>query len=122
MDQVLVALEEVTVRLEGMLYQDALRRVARVLHQHADLFFSDAPVLTRRHLPMLVGTSREMTGRVIRILESNGVVLRVGRYFRLLDPEGLAAAAEPDDERSQSVDGGAQNGASGGGPTEDRGA
>ena len=114
LDQVLVALEEVTARLEGMLYQDALRRVARVLHQHSDLFFSDAPVLTRRHLPMLVGTSREMTGRVIRILESSGVVLRVGRYFRLLDPEGLAAAAEPDDADAQSVDGGPQFGSAGG--------
>lgn len=103
LDQVLIALEEVTARLEGMLYQDALRRVARVLQQHADLFFSDAPVLTRRHLPMLVGTSREMTGRVVRVLESNGVVLRAGRYFRLLDPEGLAAAAEPGDERSRSA-------------------
>jgi CRP/FNR family transcriptional regulator, cyclic AMP receptor protein len=120
LDQVLMALEEVTARLEGMLYQDALRRVARVLHQHADLFFSDAPVLTRRHLPMLVGTSREMTGRVIRILESSGVVLRVGRYFRLLDPEGLAAAAEPDDDRGRSVDGDRFGPASG--PREARGA
>ena len=120
LDQVLAALEEVTVRLEGMLYQDALRRVARVLHQHADLFFSDAPVLTRRHLPMLVGTSREMTGRVIRILESDGVVLRVGRYFRLLDLEGLTAAAEPDDEEGQSIDSGGQFGEAVGGRREAR--
>lgn len=103
LDQALVVLEEVTARLEGMLHQEALRRVARVLRQHADLFFSDPPVLTRRHLPMLVGTSREMTGRVIRVLESNGVVVRAGRTFRLLDSEALAAAAEPDEERSRSA-------------------
>ena len=122
LDQVLLALEEVTARLEGMLYQDALRRVARVLHQHEDLFFSDAPVLTRRHLPMLVGTSREMTGRVIRVLESNGVVLRVGRYFRLLDPDGLAAAAEPNDDRDRSIEGVTKSDAAGGGGREARGA
>ncbi len=120
LDQVLLALEEVTARLEGMLYQDALRRVARVLHQHADLFFSEAPVLTRRHLPMLVGTSREMTGRVIRILESNGIVLRVGRYFRLMDPDGLAAAAERADRRAGSADGRTKVGPEGGGRQEAR--
>lgn len=100
MDHVLLAFEEMAGRLEGLLYQDAPRRVARVLHRHADLFFSDAPVLTRRHLPMLVGTSREMTGRVLRVLESRGLVAREGRHgLRLLDPAGLAAAAEPREER-----------------------
>jgi CRP-like cAMP-binding protein len=94
MDHILAAYQEVTSRLESLLYQDALRRVARVLHQHADLFFADEPVVTRRQLPLLVGTSREMTGRVLRVLESRGVVARVGRFqFRLLDPAGLAAAA-----------------------------
>jgi CRP-like cAMP-binding protein len=94
MDHVLTAYEEVSGRLESLLYQDALLRVARILHQHAELFFADDPVLTRRQLPLLVGTSREMTGRVLRVLESRAIVARVGRYrFRLLDPAGLAAAA-----------------------------
>jgi CRP-like cAMP-binding protein len=65
-----------------------------VLDLHADLFFSEPPVLRRTHLPALVGTSREMTGRVMRALESRGVVARVGRdRLDLLDPAGLAAAA-----------------------------
>jgi CRP/FNR family cyclic AMP-dependent transcriptional regulator len=100
MDHILAAYQDVTSRLESLLYQDALRRVARVLHQHAELFFGDEPVLTRRQLPLLVGTSREMTGRVLRVLESRGVVARVGRFqFRLLDPAGLAAAVEAPEER-----------------------
>jgi CRP-like cAMP-binding protein len=100
MDLILEAYEEVTGRLESFLSQDALRRVARVLHQHAELFFADEPVLTRAQLPLLVGTSREMTGRVLRVLESRGIVARVGRYrFRLLDPVGLAAALQPTELR-----------------------
>ena len=100
LDLVLLAFEEMAGRLEGLLYQDAPRRVARILHRHADLFFREVPVLTRRHLPMLVGTSREMTGRVLRVLESRGLVAREGRHgLRLLDPAGLAIAAESREER-----------------------
>jgi CRP-like cAMP-binding protein len=95
LDDVLDSLDEVMGRLDGLLYQNALGRVARVLQQHADLFFAEQPVLTRAQLPILVGTSREMTGRVLRVLEARRLVSRVGRHgLRLLDPAGLATAAE----------------------------
>jgi CRP/FNR family cyclic AMP-dependent transcriptional regulator len=91
---VLLGFEEIVERLDGLLYQDALRRVARVLLQHADLVFGDEAVVTRAYLPALIGTSREMTGRVLRQLESDGLVKRVGRHrLRLLDAPGLARAA-----------------------------
>jgi len=94
-DHVLSKFEVAVERLDALLSQNALRRVARVLELHRDLFFSEPPVLKRTHLPAMVGTSREMTGRVLRVLEAQGVVARVGRdRFRLLDPAGLAAAAE----------------------------
>jgi CRP/FNR family transcriptional regulator len=94
LDQVLQGFEEVLGRLDSLHYQDSPRRVARALQLKADLFFSDPPVLTRAHLPTLVGTSREMTGRALRILESRGLVERVGRdRLRLLDSAGLAAVA-----------------------------
>jgi len=81
-----------TEKLDGFLHQDAQRRVIRVLARHRDLFFSDPPILTRTHLPGLVGTSREMTGRVLRALEREGVIARVGRAgLRLLDPRPLDA-------------------------------
>ncbi|MEA2537123.1 MAG: Cyclic nucleotide-binding domain [Chloroflexota bacterium] len=95
-DHTLATFEEVVACFDGLLYHDAQGRVARVLHLHADLFFSDQPVLTRAHLPILVGTSREMTGRVLRALEARRLVSRVGRdRLRLLDAAGLAEAAEP---------------------------
>jgi CRP-like cAMP-binding protein len=94
LDQIVITYEEIVGRLDSLLYQDALRRVARVLHLHADLFFAEEPVLTRDYLPTLVGTSREMTGRVLRVLEARSLVARLGRNrLSLLDPEGLEAAA-----------------------------
>jgi CRP-like cAMP-binding protein len=94
LDHALVAFEETMLRLDGLGYQNSGRRVAALLEQHADLFFTDEPVLRRSDLPGLVGTSREMTGRVLRVLEALHVVERIGRdRLRLLDPAGLTAAA-----------------------------
>jgi CRP-like cAMP-binding protein len=94
LEHVLVTFDAVVDRLEGFLHQNALRRVARVLDQHGDVLFGDEAVLTRSYLPALVGTSREMTRRVLRALESDGVVKRIGRDgLRLLDPARLAQAA-----------------------------
>jgi CRP/FNR family cyclic AMP-dependent transcriptional regulator len=94
LNHVLFAFEEVVERMDGLLYQNALRRVARVLDQHADILFSHEGGVTRAYLPALVGTSREMTGRVLRQLESDGLVERIGRNrLRLLDASGLAQTA-----------------------------
>jgi CRP-like cAMP-binding protein len=81
-----------TEKVDGFLHQDARRRVIRILARHRDLFFGDPPVLSRTHLPGLVGTSREMTGRVLRELEREQIVTRVGRTgLQLLDPRPLDA-------------------------------
>jgi CRP-like cAMP-binding protein len=81
-------------RIEGFLHQDSRRRVLRILARHQELFFVDPPVLTRAHLPGLVGTSREMTGNVLRQLEREGVLAREGRSgLRLLLPDQLEADA-----------------------------
>jgi CRP-like cAMP-binding protein len=86
---------DITYRFDGFIHQDARQRVLRVLARHADLFFGPSAILSRSHLPSLVGTSREMTGRVIRDLEREGVVARVGRSeLRLLSPARLSAATD----------------------------
>ena len=83
-------LRVMTENVDGYLHQGARRRVTRVLVRHLDLFFGDDPVLSRSHLPALVGTSREMTSRVLRELEREGILARIGRSgLRLLRPEGL---------------------------------
>jgi CRP-like cAMP-binding protein len=86
----------ITEKLDGFLHQDARRRVVRILARHRDLFFAHPAILTRAHLPSLVGTSREMTGRVLRELEREGTVARVGRNgLKLLRPDGLDADSAP---------------------------
>ena len=75
---------------EGFLHQDARRRVLRILARYRELFFSEPAILNRSHLPGLVGTTREMTGRVLRQLEKEGTLARVGRAgLELLRPDRL---------------------------------
>jgi CRP-like cAMP-binding protein len=93
-DSMAVSLHATIERIEGFLHQDARRRVLRILERHRDLFFRDPAVLTRAHLPGLVGTSREMTGRVLRQLEQEGTIARFGRTgLRLLSADQLESGA-----------------------------
>lgn len=66
-------------RVDGFIHQGARMRVLRVLAEYEDLIFGPSAVLSRTHLPSLVGTSREMTGRVLRQLERERLIARVGR-------------------------------------------
>ena len=94
LDQVVGAFDAVIENVDGLLHQNSLRRVARVLRRYHQLFFGEEAVLTRAHLPILVGTSREMTGRVLRRLHSLGLVQSVGRDgLELLDEVGLERLA-----------------------------
>jgi CRP-like cAMP-binding protein len=89
-DSMAWSLHQAVERIEGFLHQDARLRVLRILAQHRDLFFGESTVLTRAHLPGLVGTSREMTGHVLRQLEREGTIRRVGRTgLALLRPDRL---------------------------------
>lgn len=95
LDRMSLFLNILTAKLDGFLHQGSRRRVIRILSRYRPLFFSDPPVLSRAHLPGLVGTSREMTGRVIRQLEREGTIARVGRTgLRLPDPQRLDAPSD----------------------------
>ena len=95
-DRMAQFLLEANERVDGILYQDTRRRVLRVLTNYGHLFIGQPAVLSRAHLPSLVGTTREMTGRVIRELEREGLVARVGRRgLVVLSAEGLQRALAP---------------------------
>jgi CRP-like cAMP-binding protein len=98
-DRLASLLTAITERLDGFLHQDARRRVLRVLARYRELFFAEPPILTRAQLPELVGTSREMTSRVLRALEREGTIARIGRTrLVLLDPLVLdGSRREPSD-------------------------
>lgn len=86
----------ISQRFDGFIHQDARERVLRVLAEYGSLFSGDPPTLSRSLLPGLVGTSREMTGRVIRGLEREGLIARVGRRgLRLLRPVPVDDGPEP---------------------------
>jgi CRP-like cAMP-binding protein len=92
-DSMAASLHQTVERIEGFLHQDARRRVLRILARHRELFFGEPAVLDRTHLPGLVGTTPEMTRRVLRRLEHEGTVQRVGATgLRLLRPEQLEEA------------------------------
>jgi CRP-like cAMP-binding protein len=93
-DSMAWSMHQMVERIEGFLHQDARLRVLRILTQHRDLIFGENAVLTRAQLPGLVGTSREMTGRVLRQLEREGTLARVGRgRLVLLRPDRLDGPA-----------------------------
>ena len=89
-DSMAASLHQTVEQIEGFLHQNARIRVLRILGRYRGLFFDEPPVLTRADLPGLVGTSREMTGRVLRHLEREGTIERFGRNgLRLLRSEHL---------------------------------
>jgi len=93
-DELSRSLHALMESIEGFMHQDARRRVLRILAKHRALFFGDPPVLTRAHLSGLVGTTQEMTRRVLRQLESEGTIVREGRSgLRLLRPDRLDVPA-----------------------------
>jgi CRP-like cAMP-binding protein len=95
LDHALGSLDELIEQVDDLVYRGTLRRVARVLHLKADLFFGERPVLTRAHLPILVGASREMTDRILRLFERRRIIARLSaNRLKLLDPAGLAIAAD----------------------------
>jgi CRP-like cAMP-binding protein len=90
-DSMAASLHQMVEQIEGYLHQNARLRVLRILGRHRDLFFGEPPILTRADLPALVGTTREMTGRVLRQLEREGTIERFGRGgLRLLRPDDLS--------------------------------
>ena len=82
-------------RLEHVSFDSVSRRLAVILWMRREVLFDTRrPLLSRPQLASLAGTSREMTGRVIRDFEQRGVIARVrGTGLVLLDPDGLRAAA-----------------------------
>jgi CRP/FNR family transcriptional regulator, cyclic AMP receptor protein len=90
-----VRMQTLTEHVDGFLHQNSRRRVIRVLTRYRHLFVGEPPVLDRSHLPALVGTSREMTGHVLRELEAEGVVARHGRRGLRLIPSATFEVERP---------------------------
>jgi CRP-like cAMP-binding protein len=100
LDQALHSAVRLLNRLEHVTFDSVSRRLAMILWMRRELLFdARRPLLSRPQLADLAGTSREMTGRVIREFEELGLIGRVGLTGLVLrDPDGLRAAAGIDED------------------------
>lgn len=101
LDLALRAGDRLATRLEHVTFDSVSRRLARLLWQRRELLFDPRrPLLSRPQLAELAGATREMTDRVIRDLEAQGIVARTGTTgLVLLEPHALHLLAGDDDER-----------------------
>lgn len=99
LDHALRSATRLLTRLDHVTFDTVSKRLAMILWMRRDLLFhARRPLLSRPQLADLAGTSREMTGRVIRDFEQRGLIARVGGTgLVLIDPAGLRAAAGIDE-------------------------
>ncbi len=100
LDLTLHSTSRLMTRLEHLAFDPVSRRLARLLWQRRDILFdARRPLLSRVQLANLVGATREMTDRVLRDFERDGIVRRIPPTgLVLVDPQRLSAIAdlEPD--------------------------
>jgi CRP-like cAMP-binding protein len=85
--------ERLLSRLEALTFSSARERLAVVLLAYGPLFASSTPIVRRPVLAGLVGVSREMTGRLLRGFERDGLIRRAASEIAILDPDRLRAVA-----------------------------
>jgi len=81
-------------RLDEATFDGARKRLATVLLSYEPLLTAPSPIVSRADLAGLIGTSREMLGRVIRVLEADGVISREGRRIAIRDRARLQREAD----------------------------
>jgi CRP/FNR family transcriptional regulator len=84
-------------RLEDMTFRTIPSRLAKLfLHEttYADQICATPSQLTQEEMAAILGTTREVVGRALRGLMNAGLLRKKGRYFYVLDREGLEDLAE----------------------------
>jgi CRP-like cAMP-binding protein len=80
------------VRLDERSFENARQRMAAILLRYGKVIFDTPhPVAQRADLAAMIGTSRVMMYRTLRVLEADGLVNRQrGGGINIVDEEGLA--------------------------------
>lgn len=79
-------------RLEDMTFRTIPSRLAKLfLHEttYADQICATPSQLTQEEMAAILGTTREVVGRALRGLMNAGLLRKKGRYFYILDRDGL---------------------------------
>lgn len=87
-------------RIDEATFEHARRRLAATILEYEPLIAGRRSVVSRGDLAGLIGASREMLGCALRALESDGIVMRVGRRIEIRDYDAL----EREGERAASGD------------------
>jgi CRP-like cAMP-binding protein len=78
-DRIVLGIGTILDRYDTVTFEGAHSRLCKVLLTYSEIAFDNRrPILSRGDLASLVGTSREMTNRVLRKLEGEGAVRRTG--------------------------------------------
>lgn len=85
--------ERLLGRLQELTFSSARQRLAVVLLAYEPLLAETRPIVARQDLAGLIGVSREMTGRLVRGLEHDGLIRRSGRAIAILDRDRLRGIA-----------------------------
>jgi CRP-like cAMP-binding protein len=98
-DRIVLGIGTILDRYDTVTFEGARARLCKVLLDYRDIAFGPGrPILSRGDLTSLVGSSREMTNRILRQLEAEGAVRRSGgRGLELIDDSKLQpiSADEP---------------------------
>jgi CRP-like cAMP-binding protein len=90
-DRIVLGIGTILDRYDTVTFEGARARLCKVLLDHRDIAFGPfRPILSRGELTSLVGSSREMTNRILRQLEAEGALRRLGgRGLELIDETKL---------------------------------
>jgi CRP-like cAMP-binding protein len=84
-------------RLEDMTFRTIPARLAKLfLHKtaYSDQICEKPSQLTQEEMAAILGTTREVVGRALRNLMNAGLLKKQGRYFVIVDRDGLEYLAE----------------------------
>lgn len=94
-DRLVLGIGTILERYDTVTFEGARVRLCRVLWTYRDIAFHERrPILSRSELASLVGTSREMANRVLRQIESEGIIRRTGGRGLVLSDETMLQAAQ----------------------------
>jgi CRP-like cAMP-binding protein len=94
-------------RLEDMTFRTIPSRLAKLfLHEttYGDQICATPSQLTQEEMAAILGTTREVVGRALRGLMNAGLLSKHGRYFYILDRDGLEYLADTNIIREKLAD------------------
>lgn len=85
--------EELVALVEDFSFRHVTSRVAKMLLEYADHKVGEGPRLTQQEMAAMIGTAREMVGRSLKNLESEGTIKMERNRIIIADPRALKELA-----------------------------